>query len=161
VSDRRPVVVAYTTGHDEYAPVRLAAIEYARDHDAQVILYAADAASAISEPMPNQWGSEGEGDDLGDRLTVDDLEYLGQAQIATQVREARAGGVDAYGWLPKDQGPDALVDYAEEQQAERLFVPAKLDSIDELNTRLAGEPNTTETPAKVGIRLVRVDSEAV
>jgi hypothetical protein len=154
------VVIAYTTGHDEYARVRLAATQYARDHDAQVILYAADAASAIAEPMPNQWASEGEGEDLGERLTVDDLEYLGQPQIATQVREALAGGVEAFGWLPKDHGPDALIAYAEDQRAERLFVPAQLESIDELSARIGADPSDNEGAAERRLRLVRVNSEA-
>jgi hypothetical protein len=51
--------------------------------------------------------------------------------MATQVRETRAGGVTAYGWLPKDHGPRALADYALEQGAHRVFVP-ELEAMDEL-----------------------------
>jgi hypothetical protein len=125
-------VVAYTTGDDEHPGVRLAATQHAREHGCAVILYAADAASVWSEPMPNQWASEGEDKRFGDRLNPDDLEFLGRASMATQVRETRAGGVPAYGWLPKDHGTRALADYALEQGAHGVFVPEELEAIDEL-----------------------------
>jgi hypothetical protein len=150
------VVVAYTTGDDAHPAVRLSAVQHARDHGCSVILYDADAASAIAEPMPNQWGSEGEGRNLGDRLDPDDLEFLGREPLATQVREARAGGAQAYGWLPKDHGPGALAEYAIEQQAHLVFVPDELETIDELSSALAGAPDATEVLKAPGIRVERV-----
>jgi hypothetical protein len=126
------VVIAYTTADDQYAKVRLDAILHARDHGCGVILYSADAASTLSEPMPNQWGSEGEGSGLSDRLSPQDLEFLGRGELAIQVREAEAGGVTAFGWLPKDRGPKALIEYAIAQGAHRVFVPIDLESIDAL-----------------------------
>ena len=151
-----PAVVAYTTGDDGHLAVRLAATEHAREHGCAVILYAADAASVWSEPMPNQWASEGEDKRFGDRLSPEDLDFLGRAAMATQVREARAGGVPAYGWLPKDHGPRALADYAIEQGAHRVFVPEELEAMDELSSTLAGAPGATEELQEPGIPIERV-----
>lgn len=102
-----------------------------------LILFAADVASSWSEPMPNQWASEGEGDRFGDRLNPEDLEFLGRSAIAAQVRESRRAGVRASAWLPKDKGIEALAAYASVQGAHIVFVPESLDSIDELRPLLA------------------------
>ena len=154
------VVVAYTTGDDKHPAVRLSAVDHARDHGCTVILYDSDAASAIAEPMPNQWGSEGEGRGLGDRLDPDDLEFLGRAPLGSQVREARAGGVRAYGWLPKDHGPAALAAYALDQGAHLVFVPDELETMDELSAALEGVPDAVDAVAQPGISLERVRSHA-
>ena len=132
-----PAVVAYTTEDDQHAEVRHAAEVHARAHGCMVILYAADVASVWSEPMPNQWASEGEADRFGDRLSPDDLEFLGRPAIARQVREGRRAGVRASAWLPKDKGIEALVEYASAQGAHIVFVPESLASIDELRPLLA------------------------
>jgi hypothetical protein len=153
---RERLVVAYTTGDDGHLAVRLAAIRHARDHGCAVILYAADAASVWSEPMPNQWASEGEDKRFGDRLSADDLDFLGRSSMATQVREARAGGVQAYGWLPKDHGPRALADYAIDQGAHRVFVPEELEAMDELSSTLAGAPGATDELQEPGIPIERI-----
>jgi hypothetical protein len=153
-------VLAYTTRDDAQAAVRLAAVDHAREHGCAVILYAADAPSALAEPMPNQWGSEGEGRDLGDRLNADDLEFLGQAAIATQVREAAAGGIQAFAWLPREHGADALVEYAVQQRAHRVFIPDELEWTDELTARLGGEPNATAELEQPGIPLERITTKA-
>jgi hypothetical protein len=154
------VVVAYTTGDDQHPTVRLSAVEHARDHGCTVILYDADAASTIAEPMPNQWGSEGEGRGLGDRLDPDDLEYLGREPLASQVREARAGGLQAYAWLPKDHGPAALATYARDQGAHLVFVPDELETMDELSAALEGKTDAVDAVAQPGIRIERVRSRA-
>jgi hypothetical protein len=149
-------VLGYTTEDDQYAAVRLAAVTHAREHGCTVILYAADAASAFEEPMPNQWASEGEDKRFGDRLTTADLEFLGRQPIADQVREAQAGGVDAFGWLPKDHGPKAVATYARQQGAHAVFVPDSLETIDELSAVLAGEPDAVEELERPGIDVERV-----
>jgi hypothetical protein len=76
------VAVAYVTGDDEHRAVRHAATKHALSNESVLILYVADAASMWSEPMPNQWGSEGEGDRSGPRLGPDDLERLGRSDVA-------------------------------------------------------------------------------
>jgi hypothetical protein len=153
-------VLAYTTRDDEHAAVRLAAVQHARDHGCALILYAADAASAWSEPLPNQWGSEGEDKRFGDRLNPKDLEFLGQQPIADQVREAQAGGVEAFGWLPKDHGPRALAEYARTQGAHRVFLPMELETIDEVSSLLAGEPDAEDEVARKGIDVEQVGTSA-
>jgi hypothetical protein len=160
VAEGRGTVVAYTTQDDEHAAVRLAAVQHARDHGCTVVLYAADSASAWEEPMPNQWASEGEDKQFGDRLNPADLEFLGRQVIADQVREAQAGGVDAFGWLPKDHGPQALAKYARQQGSHRVFVPDQLEAIDEISALLAGEPDAVDELERPGIEIERVGAKS-
>ena len=148
----RSVVVAYVTGDDAYADVRQAAAEHAREHGCSLILFVADAASLWSEPMPNQWGSEGEGDRFGSRLGPDDLEALGRSDVRAQVIEGRELHVPAFAWLPKEHGAGALARYAGEQGAHLIFVPDQLESIDELSSLLAGATTTKEL-ARPGIEV--------
>jgi hypothetical protein len=110
-----------------------------------LILFAADVASLWSEPMPNQWASEGEADRFGDRLSPEDLEFLGRSAIAGQVREGRRAGLRASAWLPKDKGIEALAEYASAQGAHIVFVPESLDSIDELRPLLAAAGGARNT----------------
>ena len=91
-----------------------------------------------SEPMPNQWSSDGEGDRFGSRLGPDDLDRLGRSDVASQVSAGRASGIPTFAWLPKDHGAGALAEYAREQGADVIFVPDKLEWIDELSSVLAG-----------------------
>src|SRR5438034_6910738 len=136
-------VVAYATEDDAHANVRQAAAAHAREHGDVLILYDADAASAISEPLPNEWASEGEGDRFGDRLNADDLELLGRPALARLVRQA-AAGIRVGAWLPSDHGPNALVDYARSQGAHAIFVPDQLESIDVVSSLLAGDPSASD-----------------
>src|SRR5664280_1231421 len=142
-------VVAHTTEDDQHPEVRHAAEVHAREHGCMLILFAADVASSWSEPMPNQWASEGEGDRFGDRLSPEDLELLGRSAIAGQVREVVARGGRASAWLPKDKGIEALAEYASAQRAHIVFVPESLDSMDQLRPLLAsaGSAGDTARPA--------------
>lgn len=126
-----------------------------------LILFAADVASSLSEPMPNQWASEGEADRFGDRLSPEDLEFLGRSAIAGQVREGRRAGLRASAWLPKDKGIEALAAYASVQGAHIVFVPESLDSIDELRLLLAaaGGARGTARPA-IELEVVRLPDSA-
>ncbi len=152
-----PAVVAYTTENDEYAVVRHAAEAHAKAHGCIVILFAADVASWWSEPMPNQWASEGEGDRFGDRLSPKDLEALGRSAIAKQVRASRRAGAKASAWLPKDKGVGALADYAAAEDAHIVFVPKSLDSIDELRKQMAAAGGAGD-PARPAVELHVVTS---
>src|SRR5665811_1683724 len=127
-----PSVVTLITGDDQYPEVRRAAEAHAHEHGCMLILFATDVASWWSEPMPNQWASEGEGDRFGDRLGPEDLEILGQSAIAGQVREGPGAGIRVSAWLPKDHGAEALAAYAIAQDAHLVFVSESLDSIDAL-----------------------------
>jgi len=154
-------VVAYTTEDDQHAEVRHAAEIHAKGHGCMLILYAADVASLFSEPLPNQWDSEGEAHRFGDRLNPEDLEFLGRAAIAGQVREGRRGGVMASAWLPKDKGIEALAQYASAQGAHIMFVSESLDSIDELRQLLAAAGGANETAqAAVELQVVPLPDSA-
>lgn len=146
-----PSVVAYTTEDDGRAEVRQAAEAHARDHGCVVILYAGDVASAFSEPIPNQWASDGEAAQYSDRLDSNDLEVLGRAAIGEQVGKGRRAGVTTAAWLPKDKGPKALADYALAQRAHIVFVPADLDSLAELRPLLAIADDRPQTQIEIHV----------
>jgi hypothetical protein len=148
-------VVVYATEDDQYAEVRQAAEGHARAHRCTLILYAADVASAFSEPMPNQWASEGEGERFSDRLSPDDLEFLGRSAIAEQVRQCRRAGVNAAAWLPKDKGVEALAAYASAEGVHAVYVPASLGSIGDLR-RLLVEAHGVSDPARPLIDLAEI-----
>jgi hypothetical protein len=154
----RSPAVAYVTEVDGHADVRRAAEGHARTHGCPLILFVADAASLWSEPLPNQWASEGERDRFGSRLGPDDLEVLGRAEVGRQVAAGRGSGVETYAWLPKDHGPGALTDYARGQGAHIIFVPDALEGIDELSSLLSGETAGKELDVP-GIELRPVNAE--
>jgi hypothetical protein len=126
-----PTVIAYTTEDDDHRLVREAAVGHAREHGCVLILYAADAAGFMSEPMPNAIDAEGAEDRFGDRLGLADLEYLGRSSIAGQVAEGRAAGARVAAWLPKGHGMQALADYAGSVGAHLVFVPTELGPYDQ------------------------------
>jgi len=134
------VAVAYVTGDDEQRDVR-------------------HAATMWSEPMSNQWGSEGEGDRFGSRLGPADLGRRGvHSDVAAQVKDSRESGVQTFAWLPKDHGAGALAHYAREQRADLIFVPDKLEWIDELSSVLAGSTKNQDV-REPGIELRTVPPE--
>ena len=150
----RPVI-ALATEDDQHAEVRHAAEAHARAHGCSLILFAADVASAWSEPLPNQWASEGEAEGFGQRLSENDLESLGRSAIAAQVRDSRRAGVRASAWLPKDKGVKALAEYAAAQDAHIVFVPASLDSLDELGSLLATAAEDKRAGPGIEVQVVR------
>jgi len=117
-------VIAVAGEDDRYEPVRRAAIERATAERATLILYDVDAATGpLESATPTGWSAEGTEDDAGDRLGPEELEAAGHESLARQVREARDGGLDAWGWLPSDNGREALIEYAARQPSARVFVP--------------------------------------
>lgn len=120
-------IIAYTSEGDRLAYVRKAAVETAKEAGACLILYDIDAASAFSKPLPTWWSSSDPDRDVPSRLSVEDLQQAGRVPIAEQVEEARAAGIDAWGWLPGEQDGETLADYANERRADLIMVPASLD----------------------------------
>ena len=117
-------VIAVTGEDDRYEPIRRAAIDRALADHATLILYDMDAASSpLESPMPTGWSAEGTEEDVGDRLGPEELEAAGREAIARQVKEARGKGLDAWGWLPSDNGREALLEYASREPAARVFAP--------------------------------------
>ncbi len=139
-----PAVIVYTTEDDSQGPVRQAAQAHAREHGCVLVLYAADAAGFLSEPLPNALDGEGAGDRFRDRLGLADLEYLGRSAVARQVLASREAGARACAWLPKDHGTAALAHYASAQDAHIVFVPEQLAVYDELSALLSGVKSSTD-----------------
>ncbi|MEO6207200.1 MAG: hypothetical protein ABIP77_04525 [Candidatus Limnocylindrales bacterium] len=150
-----PAVLAYTTEDDGHRPIREAAQAHALEHGCVVILFAADAAGFLSEPMPNAIDAEGAGNRFGDRLGLADLEYLGRAAVASQVVEGRSAGARVAAWLPKDHGVRALAEYAHAEGAHIVFLPEQLASHDELGALLKGlKTSPGVAPSDIEIRVV-------
>jgi hypothetical protein len=124
-------IIAVTGEDDRYADVRRHAIERARATGATLVLFDIDARPSILEsPLPTNWSGHGEEEQFGDRLSTQDLEAAGRHPIADQVREARAAGVEAFGWLPDSADAKALRTYALRQGATLVVVPAGDGSFD-------------------------------
>jgi nucleotide-binding universal stress UspA family protein len=156
------VLVAFTGEDDELDHVAAAALDLARPGGARVILYDRDAASAFSDPLPNQWGSQGEDAQFGDPLSDQELVKLGREPFARKVAAARAGGVDAWGWLAEEHGTATMVDYARRHDADLVLLPADLDEPG-LAERLKGETvgkavdAVEEAPTGIAVVLVGTD----
>jgi len=156
------LLVAFVSEDDELDHVRDAAVEIGGKGGAKVILYDRDSASAFSDPMPNQWGSQAEGAQFGDPLSDQELVKLGREPFARKVAAAREAGVDAWGWLASDHGTEALVAYARHHGADLILLPADLEDPG-LGERLKGETvdkaveEAQETPAGLAVVLVAAD----
>jgi hypothetical protein len=131
-------IVAVVGEDGRYDHVRRRAIERARDGGAPLVLFDVDAGSTLLEsPRPTNWSADGEEQQYGDRLTVNELEALGRAPLADQVRDARARGVEAYGWVPEKNDADGLREYAESQGASLVLVPdEEIDLGEDLASRV-------------------------
>lgn len=117
-------IIAVTGEDDRYEPVRRRAIDRAREAHATLILYDIDAPTGpLESQTPTGWSAEGTEEDAGDRLGPEELEAAGRGPISRQVAEARREGVDAWGWLPSDNGREALLDYAARQPGARVMGP--------------------------------------
>ncbi len=150
-----PAVVAYTTEDDAHRVVRQAAHAHALEHGCLLVLYAADAAGFMSEPLPNTIDADGAEDRFGGRLGLADLEYLGRPEIAGQVVEGRDAGARVAAWLPKGHGMAALAEYASAQGAHIVFLPEELASHEELSAKLSGLTDSGGVaPSDIEVRVV-------
>ena len=123
MTESRPTTIVAVVSESGGDAVRRRAIELARERDAGVIFYDADAGERLLEdPLPNQWSGHGEEELFGERLSANDLEAAGRAPLARQVREAEAAGVQAWGWLPSDGKPESLREYAARHGASTVVV---------------------------------------
>jgi hypothetical protein len=122
-TDAGPTFLAVTSEDERHQAVVRQALERAREHGASLILYDLDApVGPLAEPLPTNWSGEGQEQMVGNRLGPEDLEAAGRERLARQVRDVREAGVMAYGWLPDDDDPETLVDYAKAEQVARVFV---------------------------------------
>lgn len=149
------VVVAYIREDERYAPVSVAAIEAAHAAGAQLILYDADSASRMSEALPSTWSADNGERPFGDRLTPEELEGAGRNTLAEQVLDARARGIDSFGWLASTRGASDFLAYAEAQGADLLVVPEDLHD-EGLFARLRGAPAPGEIATKTECTVLTV-----
>lgn len=138
-----PIVIV-TAEDGRFGSAREHGADLATKSGSPVILYDWDAASFFSEPLPTWWSSDGWDRRFPDRLDATMLDGAGRTPIADQVRELRAKGLDAFGWLPSDHGPGALADYARRQGAAVIVIPSELRELGGLDAIVNG----TATPAE-------------
>lgn len=150
-------IVVVAAEDDRYQGALRRATDLAAKRGEPLILYDWDAPSLVSDPMPTWWSSEGWDRQFPDRLDPDQLEELGRAAIADQVRQARETGIDAFGWLPSDHGPGGLADYATDQHASIVVVPKDLTELHGLDALINGSARPAEElDAKVSAAVVIV-----
>lgn len=156
------LIVAWVAEDRELDHVLDAALDLGRREGARVVLYDHDTASAVSDVLPNWWASQGERRQYGDPLSHEELVKLGLEPLARKVAEARAKGVDAWGWPASSHGTEELVEYARRHRADALLLPADMDEPGLLD-RLKGETvdetveQVEERDADVAILLVNED----
>ena len=101
-------------------------MDVAQRTGARLILYALDDYTPLADPLPTAWSGDQEPGEFSDPLTADDLEMVGHPALAEQVAEARGLGISVGGWLPREGGVDAMVDYARDHGAEVVLLPDDL-----------------------------------
>ena len=65
---QRSCIIAYVGDDDRYDVVRDRATAEATSSGARLILYDADAATRLGDPLPSWWSGEGSDELFGDRL---------------------------------------------------------------------------------------------
>ncbi|HEX5450882.1 MAG TPA: hypothetical protein VFW86_00705 [Candidatus Limnocylindrales bacterium] len=142
--DAPRTIVAVTGEDDRYRGILATAEQRALDEHATLILYDLDAGrDPLESPLPTEWSGDTETTDVTDRMGPEELEAAGRQAIADQVRAARQKGIDAWGWLPDDDGRDTLVEYAEQQVDPLVLVPE-----DETDLREAMDVESVVVPMK-------------
>ncbi|MGE0599750.1 MAG: universal stress protein [Dehalococcoidia bacterium] len=152
-------IVAYTGEGQRYWPLIEKSIDLANARSARLIIYDADSASRLSDPLPNWWASEGEAEQYPNLLSPEHLEKAGQKELQQRVEHARGLGVDAYGWLPSKRDAETLAEYAEEQGATLIVVPSSLEEQGALTRWIKGQPRSQEVAESASQPVLRVDVE--
>ena len=156
-------IIAYTGEDDRYRPIDKLAMTAAQRTGARLIFYDADAASRLgaagASPLPIWWSGEGQQEQFDKRLDPVQREKSGRSWLKRMVEEARAEGVEAYGWLPSSNSAESLGDYAREQQAGLIYVPTELDQSG-LAAWVKGEPTLESIEEEVDGPVVAIDLEA-
>jgi hypothetical protein len=122
-SKRLPTVVACAAETNRRAAVWSSAVRLAAAREARLILYDTDATSIWTSPFP-----EFDAGRYQHPLSPVELKELGRADLAIQVENARARGVDAYGWLPTTPGAEALIAYAQAEGADTVVLSRQLEA---------------------------------
>ncbi len=127
----RTIILTTDDGRDPaYADMRAAALAWAREMEASVVLYDRSAESYFIDPYPSgTWTADVEGaPDRARLMSPDDLEMLGRRYLADQLRAALAEGAEIGAWLPPKPGPAGMVEAVEHFGVDAVILPATLAS---------------------------------
>lgn len=152
----RDSIVVVSAEDDRFRAALERGAELARGEQRPLILYDWDAASLLAAPVPTFWSGDGPGERPDGPMDPDELDKAGRARIASQVREYRAHGVAAAGWLPAEPGAEALGLFAVEHGASAVVIPDDLPGADKLlppDDDGHGRPDPTSP--RSAIRVVR------
>ncbi len=155
--DSARTIVAHTDLDGGRGHVRRAALDAAGRSGARVILYPLDAASPFSKSIPGEWAAEGEREEFGNPLSADDLELLGQGDLAAQVRQGAGSGVEVGAWLPEETGLPAMASYAEGHPDAVILLPEGHDAPGLVERVLGGDRDAAEVDAREAIPVLEID----
>ncbi len=148
------VIVAQVGEGGTGREVREAAIALADQSHARLVLFDADSAGVLSDPMPSNWSSDGADDEFGDLLSPADLDVLGRPELRDMVAAARERGLDAHGCLAGARGVDSITAYAERIGADVVLVPdepAVPDALDLLEKEVLRAARDLPSSVRVGV----------
>jgi nucleotide-binding universal stress UspA family protein len=118
-------VLAYVDEAGTYDHVLRTARTLAKEHAARLILYRSTAAPGDPIRVPDA-ANGGSAAGVTDPLSAQDLRRVARPVLASAVEEARAEGIDAWGWVTREPGVGALMRFAEVVDAEVVVLPAEL-----------------------------------
>jgi len=151
-----PTVVACAADTNRRAAVWSSAVHLAAARKARLILYDTDTASLWTSPFP-----EFEANRYQHPLSPAELRELGRVDMASQVEDAQALGVEAYGWLPTTPGAAAMVAYAQAAGADTIVLSRQLEkpSIWQRLVRLTAGDARREAPKEITLEFVSGDED--
>jgi hypothetical protein len=141
-------IIAVLPEEDRADAVLERGMAVARERKLPLILFDAGAPpSPLESPLPTDWSGDGEEQLYGNRLGPRELEMAGRQSLARVVIRARGEGVDTFAWLPEKVDAPTLAEYARDQHAALVILPAgesPLASELDVPTEVVGdEPDST------------------
>jgi hypothetical protein len=151
---RPPTVVACAAETNRRAAVWSSAVRLAAAREARLILYDTDASSIWTSPFP-----EFDAARYQHSLSPAELRELGRVDLASEVDDARAWGVDAYGWLPMTPGAKAMIAYAQAEGADTVVLSRQLEapSLGQRLAQLTADDVRKEAPLGLTLEFVSGD----
>ncbi len=120
----RRILVVTGEGDDAYARTRAAAFRIAAETGAEVILYDHSAESHFADPyLAGPVAAEVKGTHGESLLSESQVETLGRAYLADQMREAKSRGVVAKAWLPLQTGRQGISEGVSRFDADLVIGP--------------------------------------
>jgi len=126
---KQPATIVAVVNDEEAADaVVQRATELGFERGARIVLYDVGArASPFESPLPTEFASDGPDRGAPPMLSADDLEAAGQAPLARRVRALVEAGIEAYGWLPDNDKPEDLTEYARAIGASSVVATPDID----------------------------------